>query len=321
MKTYFQSVVVLLDTKNDIQRAQQLNKLLQETFQNFEMVAVIRESKPEIIDAIQHSFENKLLLNTRAQTLVGKDISSATALWAGIDSAIGDRISVFFAVPADVKELHDFWNSAGNFDAFFGHSSNRTRGASNWFHKASIRMFQRVYELSTGQALRVDQIGLIDLNRHYVNFLHKTRQPEVSLRNSNMYKGFETGSYIFESLKNLEKRTLSKSFGRAMEILFSASTKPLRTISFLALAGAGLNVLYSIYILGISFTRHVSEGWTSMSLQLSGMFFLTSLVLAIICEFLIYFYKATDPGIRYFIKNEQISKQTGLHKKLNISDS
>lgn len=222
-------------------------------------------------------------------------------------------------MPDRLDDLSSFWDYANNYDAYFGYPDEKSTGRS-----IPQRLFAfvlgRVYKLSTGRKLDNRPIGLADLSRQYVNFLHKTGQPEVSLRNSNIFAGFESGGQTLPNLGKMPKRKTSDLFGRGMEILFSASSSPLRAISMLALAGAGLNLLYSMYVLFTSLTSSVSEGWTSMSLQISGMFLLTSLVLSMICEFLIYSQQSTFSGNKYFIAREFSSPQFGLNTKLNIAE-
>jgi hypothetical protein len=105
-----------------------------------------------------------------------------------------------------------------------------------------------------------------------------------------------------------------------MQILFTASDSPLRLISTLALLGAGLNLIYSIYVVIVSFTQTVEAGWTSMSLQISGMFFLISLVLSAMAEFLIFISKSISQGPAYFVREEISSKRLGLQSEINVAD-
>jgi hypothetical protein len=120
------------------------------------------------------------------------------------------------------------------------------------------------------------------------------------------------------TIRVTKRRKTSDLFGRGLEILFSAKTTSLRAVSVLSLTGALVNALYSIYVLIVSLGGGVAEGWSSMSLQISGMFFLTSLTLAAICEFLIFLYNTSLTDSRYFISRELSSRRSGLSKKLNI---
>ncbi|MGB5718902.1 MAG: hypothetical protein WBN81_17640, partial [Gammaproteobacteria bacterium] len=74
---------------------------------------------------------------------------------------------------------------------------------------------------------------------------------------------------------------------RAMGILLLASPHPMRFVTLMALMGGFLNLLYAIYIVIIAIVKEdVAEGWTSLSLQNAGMFFLICLILAMLAEYL-----------------------------------
>ena len=69
-------------------------------------------------------------------------------------------------------------------------------------------------------------------------------------------------------------------------MVISYSTQPLRWVSWLGLLASGLNLLYMVYVLATYLLRsRVAEGWTTLSLQASGMFFLLFLCLSVLSEY------------------------------------
>lgn len=69
---------------------------------------------------------------------------------------------------------------------------------------------------------------------------------------------------------------------------FSSRVLPLRIVSLLALFGAGANLVYSAYVLLIYFLKSsVIEGWTTLSLQQSGMALLFSMAIVVAAEYVI----------------------------------
>jgi len=65
------------------------------------------------------------------------------------------------------------------------------------------------------------------------------------------------------------------------------SVAPLRLVSVLGLTGSFLSLMYSLYVVGVYFSkRDVMPGWTTLSLQLSGLFFLVFVMLTMIGEHL-----------------------------------
>jgi hypothetical protein len=87
----------------------------------------------------------------------------------------------------------------------------------------------------------------------------------------------------------------------------------------MALLGAILNLFYSGYVLVIAFVRgHVEPGWTTLSLQQSGMFFLFSVVLFVLSEYMANTLTATRGGPPYHIVSERTSTMLTRQKKLNV---
>ena len=69
---------------------------------------------------------------------------------------------------------------------------------------------------------------------------------------------------------------------------FSSRILPLRIVSVLAFFGAGANLLYSAYVLLVYFLKaQVMEGWTTLSLQQSGMALLFSMAIVVAAEYVI----------------------------------
>jgi hypothetical protein len=69
-------------------------------------------------------------------------------------------------------------------------------------------------------------------------------------------------------------------------MVVTSSAHPLRLLAGLGLLASGLNLLYMIYVVAIFFLKdQVAEGWTTLSLQASGMFFLVFLILTALCEY------------------------------------
>ena len=117
------------------------------------------------------------------------------------------------------------------------------------------------------------------------------------------------------------KKHLSEAINRGMHLLVSASNMPIRIVTSLSLFGAIANVIYSFFVLvrGLLDTN-VSPGWTSLSLQQSGMFFLISLVLLILGEYIIHMTSLSKEGPLYHIGQEFTSARITRHEKLNIED-
>jgi hypothetical protein len=116
-----------------------------------------------------------------------------------------------------------------------------------------------------------------------------------------------------------QKADLAEALRRGTRILLVSSHRPLRLLSMLALTGAFLNVLYSLYVFTIRLWRdQVAEGWTSLSLQVSLMFFLLFLIVAALCEYVVRLFLHGQERPRYVISGESHSMVLARKHELNV---
>jgi hypothetical protein len=315
--SHFKSVVVVLEEKTSYEQIIELNSALSSSGYDFELIVVVANlpASSQVLRSIEDSIED--FNNLRLIYLSGSHIPIVSALWSAIDSSIGDRITVMFSLVSSLEDLDNFWKLSLSYDSFFGYPSPAMSGRSP-MQRILERSFRNIYKFFIREPLETRPIFIAELSRQFVHFLQKTRQPEIALRNSHLFMGFTSSNTTLPSAPAARRRSSVELIARGLEILFSVSYSPLRAISVLALSGAILNVVYSIYVLASSLTGPVSQGWTSMSLQISGMFLLVSLVLAVMCEFLIFLYQSTSQTDRYFIARELNSPHSGLSKRLNV---
>jgi hypothetical protein len=77
--------------------------------------------------------------------------------------------------------------------------------------------------------------------------------------------------------------------------------------------------MYTVYVIFVALTAEVQAGWASMSLQMSGMFLLISLVLSMMCEFLIFMKDNLVRIPSYTVREEPSLRQAGLFLELNVA--
>jgi hypothetical protein len=127
------------------------------------------------------------------------------------------------------------------------------------------------------------------LSRSAVNGVTRIKDKYRSIRlmASNLGPEVETVSYEPISRRNHSRaRGLLESLDMAAGITVSHSTRPLRFVTALGLLASFANLIYMGYVAVIYvFKEHVAEGWTTTSLQLSGMFFLLFLIMAALSEY------------------------------------
>ena len=116
-------------------------------------------------------------------------------------------------------------------------------------------------------------------------------------------------------------KKLGESIDRGMRLLVSTTQAPMRLVTSLSLFGAAANLVYSVYVVAIGILKtDVAPGWVSMSLQQSGMFFLISLVLLVLGEYILHMASLSNEGPLYHVGQEFTSARMTRREKLNIED-
>jgi hypothetical protein len=83
--------------------------------------------------------------------------------------------------------------------------------------------------------------------------------------------------------------------------------------------GAFASLAYSIYVVLIwAFKEDVATGWVSLALQQSGMFFLISLVLLVLSEYVLEISRKANSGPAYYIADEFTSAKLTRKERLNV---
>jgi hypothetical protein len=118
-----------------------------------------------------------------------------------------------------------------------------------------------------------------------------------------------------------QAKRLGESIDRGMRLLVSTTRAPMRLVTSLSLFGAVANLVYSIYVVAIGLLKtDVAPGWISLSLQQSGMFFLISLVLLVLGEYILHMASLSNEGPLYHVGQEFTSARMTRREKLNIEE-
>ncbi|MNG14536.1 hypothetical protein D3C84_982990 [compost metagenome] len=79
--------------------------------------------------------------------------------------------------------------------------------------------------------------------------------------------------------------------------------------------------MYCVYVLAVGILKtDVAPGWISFSLQQSGMFFLISLVLLVLGEYILNMASLSNEGPLYHVGQEFTSARMTRLEKLNIEE-
>lgn len=104
-----------------------------------------------------------------------------------------------------------------------------------------------------------------------------------------------------------------------MRLLVSTTRAPMRLVTSLSLFGAVANLVYCVYVITVGILKtDVAPGWISFSLQQSGMFFLISLVLLVLGEYILNMASLSNEGPLYHVGQEFTSARMTRLEKLNV---
>lgn len=105
----------------------------------------------------------------------------------------------------------------------------------------------------------------------------------------------------------------------ALNLLLSASTRPLRLITVMALGVSGMTLLFACYVIASHmFVEPAARGWGPLSLFLSFLFFLMFIILAVMSEYIARITEMVSKRPLYHISRETQSSVMDYVRELNV---
>jgi polyisoprenyl-phosphate glycosyltransferase len=259
--------------------------VLRSHYTNYELVIVDDASDDDTIQKITEQLRHyECVRVVRLSRSFGLDI----AISAGLDSVIGDVVVVLLPhsdPPALIPQIVDRTRDRGGI--VFG---LRAPGVGGTLTEIGSTLFswycRRVLRLNVPK----DAAVFRGVSRSAVNALIQIRDRCRYLPILCAQIGFDTETFVYNPIQRDDRprrRRLLESARLALDIITTTSSHPLRFVTWLGLAAALLNATYTFYVLGVYFFRdRVAEGWTTLSLQQTAMFFLVFLILTVLSEYI-----------------------------------
>jgi len=246
-------------------------------------------------------------------------VEEDTAAWAGVENSLGDYVLVFNPRLEDLSRLGEGLQeiTRGRDVVYF---SNTARPKSTVLEGLFAPLFRWLFRRVTGIDLALDATRGRLISKRVVSYLLQQPRPGMRYRALPSISGFSKTTLTYSRMLPRDpERNFPGRARAAINLLISNSMAPLRMASSAALLGAAVNVLYSLYVVAILLVKHdVAAGWTTLSLQISGMFFLISLVLFVLTEYLIQVIRWNVNGPSYFLASEATSAVLTRRQKLNV---
>lgn len=288
---------------------------------DYEIVVVDNSSSDDSVARLKNLTRETGLPNLQVYALT-KEVDSDTASWVGLENALGDFVAVIDPLEDDIAFLPQMLEKAvGGADVVF--ARNRQLPKRSISYRIANAIFNQLYKFGNGVHLTKEAPHFRLLSKRVVNFILQHSRPTITYRHLPATGGFARVTMHY-SAKPAEgkSKSLSASIDQGMRLLVSTTQVPMRLVTSLSLFGALANAGYSIYVLAIGAFKHdVAPGWISLSLQQSGMFFLISLVLMVLGEYILHMASLSNEGPLYHVGQEFTSARLTRREKLNIEEA
>ena len=261
--------------------------VLRRSYLNYELVLVddgSHDDTAQVVDALLPTVECVRYL--RLSRTFGEEI----AISAGLDTAIGDYVVVLLPntdPPALIPTFVDRVRANGGIA--YGIRTNRVGehflirlGARAWYWYA-----HRFLHLN----LPRNSSQYRSMARQAVNAMVRIRDRNRYLRLLSTDVGYASVGIPYEQIQRNPRRPVRGFLERVnvtLDIIVTNTAHPLRIVTYIGLFASCFNALYVAYVVGIYIARdgRLAEGWATLSLQNSSMFFFTFLILTILSEYI-----------------------------------
>jgi glycosyltransferase involved in cell wall biosynthesis len=285
---------------------------------DFEIIVVDNASDDESVAVFKQLTGESGQVNLQVYAL-SKEVDSDTAAWVGLENALGDFVAVVDPLADDVDFLPEMLDKASSgADVVF--ARNELKSIHTLVYRGAHAAFSGVYKLINGIHLDKDAPNFRLLSKRVVNFILQHPQPAITYRHLPATGGFARVNLIYKAIpKAAISKPLGESIDRGVRLLVSTTRAPMRLVTSLSLFGAIANLFYTAYIVAIALLKpDVAPGWISLSLQQSGMFFLISLVLLVLGEYILNMVRLSNEGPAYYVAQEFTSARLTRREKINV---
>lgn len=287
---------------------------------DYELIVVDNASDDESISTLKKLTDMDGLANLQVYALT-KEVDTDTASWVGMENALGDFVVVIDPLADDINFIPEMLDKAvSGADVVFARNEKKPR--QGLLYRTADAVFHRLYSAFNGIHLAKEAPHYRVLSKRVINFILQHPQPSMTYRHLPATGGFSRAYLNYSAVpKAARPKRLGDSIDRGMRLLVSTTRAPMRLVTILSMFGAVANLVYCIYVVAVGILKtDVAPGWISVSLQQSGMFFLISLVLLVLGEYILNMASLSNEGPLYHVGQEFTSARMTRLEKLNIEE-
>jgi glycosyltransferase involved in cell wall biosynthesis len=316
---FFTLVISIRNQSNQIQPLlAEVSKMLGELVSDHEIVIIDNASDDDSLLRLKALTSIDGLPNLQVYALT-KEVDADTAAWVGLENALGDFVAVIDPLNDDISFLPEMLDKAvRGADVVFANNEQKT--TQSFAYRGAYAIFNLLYKWFNGIHLANEAPQYRVLSKRIINFILQHPQPAITYRHLPATGGFAKVNLNYSASPKIPHvKRLGSSIDHGMRLLVSTTRGPMRLVTSLSLFGAAANLVYSFYVVGVALLKvNVAPGWVSLSLQQSGMFFLLSLVLLVLGEYILNMVSLQNEGPLYYVGQEFTSARMTHREKLNI---
>lgn len=287
---------------------------------DYELIVVDNASDDDSISVLKTLTGESGQANLQVYALT-QEVDADTASWVGLENALGDFVVVVDPLADDISFVPKMLDQAvSGADVVF--ANNAQKNVQSLAYRGANIVFHSLYNRFNGVHLAKEAPQYRILSKRVINFILQHPQPAMTYRHLPATGGFARAYLNYSSAPQASKpKHLGESIDRGMRLLVSTTRAPMRLVTSLSLFGAVANLVYCVYVLAVGILEtDVAPGWISLSLQQSGMFFLISLVLLVLGEYILNMASLSNEGPLYHVGQEFASARITRFEKLNIEE-
>lgn len=242
------------------------------------------------------------------------------ALTAGLDHAIGDMVVMLDPLldpPELIPQMVERAQEGVDIVYALPRERTQSRGLANLVVRGFVGALSRLNNVDAPQAMSSYRL----LNRSVLNYMLEAVDRHRSLMFLPALSGYPYATLDYDRLPGARVggEYSGERLTKAVNLLFSTSARPLRIITIMSLGISVISMLYALYSVLIYVVRDdIAEGWTSLSLQISGLFFLVCIILAVMSEYILQVLEATTHHPRYHIAAQHHSSTMDYARTRNV---
>jgi glycosyltransferase involved in cell wall biosynthesis len=317
----FVSVVASLDNAAEFVESfvAETHPILENAYSNFEIVLIDDRSSDTTITKVV-----ALLSRYRCIRLIplSRRLGWETAITAGLETAIGDFVVTMDPdtdPPGELVEMVEL--ARGGHDVVVG--VRDTTREHNFLYRTLRRAYYALCQWMVSADLIPGATRYRVLSRQAVNAVTQIHQRRRYFSMLISEIGYASTIHRYELIcrsKRPVRPTILQSLREGSSFIVNNSNRPLRFVSTIGLLGSLLSVLYAGYIVMINLLLDkVAPGWTTLSFQLAGLFFLAFLILALVAKYMERILEEISDRPLYHAGSEQVSSvMLADEERLNV---